>query len=210
MNPPGRIIPESVGIPLPGMETRVVDLESGTQEMPWGEPVEIITTGPQLMKGYLNLPEETAVALREWRGKTWMYTGDVGYMDASGYLYLCDRAKDMLIVGGYKVFSVEVEDKLAQMPAVEQSAVVGTPNPERPGSEIVNLYVQLSPEASGDEAALRQEILEFCQEQMSPYKVPRVIRFIDQLPVTVVGKIDKKLLRQWAMAEQSASPADHS
>ena len=83
-----------------------MDLETGTNEMPFGEAGEIITTGPQVMKGYLNLPDETAKALREWRGKTWMYTGDVGYMDEDGYIYLCDRAKDMLIVGGFKVFSV--------------------------------------------------------------------------------------------------------
>ena len=125
MNPPGRVKPDAVGIPLPGMETRIVDLETGTQELPCGEPGEIITSGPQVMQGYLNLPQETARALRQWRGKTWMYTGDVGFMDEEGYIHLCDRAKDMLIVGGYKVFSVEVEDKLAGLACIAQSAIVG-------------------------------------------------------------------------------------
>jgi len=199
MNPPGRIKPDAVGIPVPGMETRVVDLETGTREMPFGEPGEIITTGPQVMKGYLNLPEESARALRQWRGRTWMYTGDVGFMDDEGYIHLCDRAKDMLIVGGYKVFSVEVEDKLADLPCVAQSAVVGTPDPARAGSEIVHLFVKTTPEASGrDPAQLREEITAFCRANMSPYKVPKVIEFVDELPLTPVGKIDKKVLRAQA------------
>jgi long-chain acyl-CoA synthetase len=130
---------------------------------------------------------------------TWMYTGDVGFMDEEGYIHLCDRAKDMLIVGGYKVFSVEVEDKLADLECVARSAVVGTPDPERAGSEIVHLFVQLAPPAANrDRAALRDEITAFCRTSMSPYKVPRRIEFIEELPLTPVGKIDKKVLREQA------------
>jgi len=197
MNPLGRIKPDAVGIPLPGMEVRIVDVETGERELPCGEAGEIITSGPQVMKGYLNLPEESARALRQRDGKTWMYTGDVGFLDEEGYLHLCDRAKDMLIVGGFKVFSVEVEDKLAALDCVAQSAVVGAPDPQRSGSEIVHLFVQRSPQAADtDPDALRQQITDFCRTHMSAYKVPKVIEFIDALPLTAVGKIDKKVLRE--------------
>ena len=195
-NPPGRSVPSSVGIPVPGADTRIVDLETGTQEMPFGEPGEIITSGPQVMKGYLNLPEESANSLRHWRGKTWMYTGDVGYMDEEGYIYLCDRAKDMLIVGGFKVFSVEVEDKMQSMDQIATTALIGQPDANRPGNDIVHLYVEPTLAAKTlDKAELEANILAFCREHMAPYKVPKVIHIIDAIPLTAVGKIDKKALR---------------
>jgi long-chain acyl-CoA synthetase len=195
-NPPRCSVTTSVGIPLPGADTRIVDLESGTRELPFGEPGEIITSGPQVMKGYLNLPGESAKAMREWCGRTWMYTGDVGFMDENGYVTVCDRAKDMLIVGGFKVFSIEVEDKIKGLNWIAESAVIGTPDEKRPGNEIVNLYVQLTPEAvSRDPDLAKDEITAFCRENMSPYKVPKVIHFIDAIPLTPVGKIDKKVLR---------------
>ncbi len=195
-NPPSRAVPTSVGIPVPGADTRIVDLDAGTEEMPPGEPGEIITSGPQVMKGYLNLPDESAKALRQWRGKTWMYTGDVGYMDEEGYIYLCDRAKDMLIVGGYKVFSVEVEDKLQGLGCVQATAVVGTPDDARPGNDVVNLCVEVSPaHIDRVEADIAEEISAYCRENMAPYKVPRHIHFVDHIPLTSVGKIDKKALR---------------
>jgi long-chain acyl-CoA synthetase len=196
-NPPMRAQPTSVGIPVPGADTRIVDLETGTKEMPVGEPGEIITSGPQVMKGYLNLPEESAKAMRQWRGKTWMYTGDVGYMDKEGYIYLCDRAKDMLIVSGYKVFSVEVEDKLQTLDCIANSAVIGTADEKRPGNDIVNLYVELTPEANKLEPeAVTAKILAFCRENMAPYKIPKLIHIIDHIPLTAVGKLDKKALRE--------------
>jgi long-chain acyl-CoA synthetase len=192
----------SIGIPVPGADTRIVDLETGTEEMPFGEAGEIITSGPHVMKGYLNLPEESAKAMREWRGKTWMYTGDVGYMDDEGYIFLCDRAKDMLIVGGYKVFSVEVEDKLKSLDFIAESAVVGTPNKKRPGNDIVNLYVELKPdEKDRDAEVISKKVQEYCRANMAAYKVPKVIRVIDAIPLTPVGKIDKKVLRAKAQSE---------
>jgi len=196
-NPPGRTKVGSVGIPVPGADTRIVDLETGTKEMPVGEAGEIITSGPQVMLGYLNLPQESDKAMRQWQGKTWMYTGDVGYSDEEGYIFLCDRAKDMLIVGGFKVFSVEVEDKLKALDFIAESAIIGCPDPARPGNDIVNLFVQLTDSAcEGDQAHYRNTITEYCRANMSPYKVPKVIHFIDQIPLTAVGKIDKKVLRQ--------------
>ena len=197
----------SIGIPVPGADTRIVDLETGTKEMPFGEAGEIVTSGSHVMKGYRNLPDETATALREWRGKTWMYTGDVGYMDNEGYIFLCDRAKDMLIVGGYKVFSVEVEDKLKSLDFIAESALIGTPDERRPGNDIVNLYVELNAEAKGrDVEVVSKEIREYCRANMAAYKVPKVIRVVDAIPLTPVGKIDKKLLRaraQSKLAERS-------
>ena len=196
-NPPGRCKPTSIGIPVPHAETRIVDLETGQNEMPIGEAGEIITCGPQVMKGYLNLPEESAKAMRQWRGKTWMYTGDVGYTDEEGYIYLCDRAKDMLIVGGYKVFSIEVEDKLQALPQIALTAVIGEPDEKRAGNDVVHLYVELTSDAKkqGDLEEIESEIFAFCKEKMAPYKVPKKIHFIDAIPLTPVGKIDKKALR---------------
>jgi long-chain acyl-CoA synthetase len=186
----------SVGLPVPSCEVRIMDVETGTQEMPAGEPGEICSSGPQTMRGYLNLPDESAHALRERDGKRWMHSGDVGYMDEDGYIFLCDRAKDMLVVGGFKVFSVEVEDKLKALPMITESAVIGTPDTARPGNDIVNLYVQLSEEhAAQDPDTLRTQILDFMRTNMAPYKVPRHIHFIDAIPLTPVGKIDKKALR---------------
>ncbi len=196
-NPPGRTKSGSVGIPVPGAETRIVDLETGKQEMPVGEPGEIITTGPQVMLGYLNLPEESDNAMRQWQGRTWMYTGDVGYMDEEGYVFLCDRAKDMLIVGGFKVFSVEVEDKLKALDFVAESAVIGSPDQARHGNDIVNLFVQLTDTAREEsETELAEKIIDYCRTNLSPFKVPKRIHFVDEIPLTAVGKIDKKVLRQ--------------
>lgn len=196
VNPPDRCKPEAIGIPLPSVDVRIVDIETGTHEMPYGEAGEIIVSSPSLMKGYLNLPDETANALREWHGKTWMHTGDVGVMDEEGYIYLKDRAKDMIVVSGFKVFSVEVEDKLSALEFIANSALIGTPDPKRPGSEIVNLYVELTTDGKKlDPDKVRAGILEFCRTEMSVYKAPKVIYLIDAMPLTAIGKIDKKVLR---------------
>ena len=196
-NPPKRSKPTTVGIPLPRVDVKIMDLETGTKELPFGEEGEIIANTPGLMKGYLNLPEETEKAVRLIDGKQYIYTGDVGFMDSEGYITLCDRAKDMLIVGGYKVFSIEVEDTLSKLDCVELSAVVGTPDKNRPGNDVVNLFVQLNPkDVEKDKAVLKIEIIAFCRGNMSPYKVPKHIFFVDQLPVTAVGKLDKKVMRE--------------
>lgn len=192
----------SVGLPCAGAKIRIRDVETGEKDMPIGEIGEICSAGPQLMKGYLGLPEESKRAMREIDGERWMFTGDVGYMDEDGYVFLCDRAKDMLVVGGFKVFSVEVEDKLAGLPMVAGSAVIGTPDKKRLGNDIVNLYVALSPEYKArDEAELKTELTSWIRENMAAYKVPKKIFFIDAIPLTPVGKIDKKKLRAEALAE---------
>jgi len=187
----------SVGLPLPGTRFRVVDLSDGETPVPLGQEGELICCGPQVMKGYLNKPEETRNALREHDGARWMHTGDVGRMDEDGFVYVVDRAKDMIIVGGYKVFSSEVEDKLYLHPAVGMCALVGLPNPKRPDSELVKLVVQKS-EAYRDmpDEQVEAELLAFAREKLAPYKVPRIVEFVESLPLTSVGKVNKKALRQ--------------
>ena len=187
----------TVGLPLQGTRVKLMDLETGTWEVPFGDEGEIIVQGPQVMKGYLNKPDETEIALKELDGERWLYTGDVGRMDEEGYVTIVDRSKDMLNVGGFKVFSREVEEKLIDHPAIELCAVVGVPNPKRPGSEIVKLVVQLDrayPERV--EERVIDEILVFARENLSPYKVPKIIEFMEQLPLTPIGKVDKKALRK--------------
>lgn len=198
LNPPQRFKPGYVGVPLPGTEVRIVDAESGEQPMPPNTAGEIIACGPQVMRGYRGMPEATGEALRQHDGRTWMHTGDIGFMDDEGYVRVCDRRKDMLIVGGYKVFSVEVESKVQTLPFVEMCAVVGRPDRERPGNEVVRLFVQRTAGATdaGDQEEHEAEIVALCRSSMAPYKVPREIHFVDALPLTSVGKIDKKALRR--------------
>lgn len=197
MNPRrGRKKIGSVGTPLPSTWVRLVDLETGEKDMPQGEEGELIVHGPQVMKGYHNKPAETAVTIRDHDGRMWLHTGDVARMDPDGFFYIVDRTKDMLNVGGYKVFSREVEEKLYEHPAVELCAVIGLPNPQRPGSELVKLVVQKSPAyRDKPDEDVRTELQDFARANLSSYKTPKVIEFIDAMPVTSVGKVDKKALR---------------
>ena len=148
------------------------------------------------MMGYLNKPDETALSLRESHGETWLHTGDIGRMDSDGFLTIVDRTKDMLNVGGYKVFSREIEDKLYENPAIEFCAIIGVPNPKRPGSDLVKLVVQPSPYFKNvNQELLKAEILAFARENFAPYKVPKIIEFVETIPLTAVGKVDKKALK---------------
>lgn len=186
----------SVGMPIQSTLIKLVDLDTGTKEVPVGEEGEIICRGPQVMKGYHGKPEETAHVLREFQGEKWLYSGDVARMDKDGYFYIVDRTKDMLIVGGYKVFSREVEETLYEHPAIEFCAIIGIPNPDRPGSERVKAVIQLMKnQKDKDKGELENEIMSYCRENMTPYKVPKVIEFVDELPLTPIGKVDKKALR---------------
>ncbi|TFG16326.1 MAG: AMP-dependent synthetase [Promethearchaeota archaeon] len=183
----------TVGLPLPNTELKLVDPESGA-EVPIGQPGEICVKGPMVTTGYFNKPEETKKAIDS---EQFMHTGDMGMMDQDGYLKIVDRTKDMIIVGGYKVFSVKVEDTLTQHPAVGMIATVGIPNPDRPGSEIVKAYIQIDPNFTfdGNEDALKNDILQYAKDNCAPYEVPKIIEFTEELPLTTVGKVDKKALR---------------
>jgi len=182
----------SIGMPVLNTELKIVDEENNV--VPLGDPGEICIKGPMVMKGYHNKPEETANVLDK---DGWLKTGDIAYMDNEGYLRIVDRSKDMIIVGGYKVFSTKIEDVLDKHPAIGMMALVGIPNPDRPGSEIVKAYIQLNPsfEFDGNVEALKEDIISFAKEKCAPYEVPKIIEISDELPLTLVGKVDKKVLR---------------
>ena len=197
MNPRGGLRKlGSVGVPLPNTLVKLVDLDSGAAEVGVDQEGEILVSGPQVMKRYLNRPDETSHALRVHDGITWLHTGDIGRMDADGFITIVDRSKDMLNVGGFKVFSREVEEKLYELPWIEFCAIVGVPNPKRPGTDIVKLVVQpRQMDAQRGARELESEVLSFCRENFAPYKVPKIVEFVDNIPLTSVGKVDKKALR---------------
>jgi long-chain acyl-CoA synthetase len=183
-----------VGMPILNVELKLVDPETG-KEVPLGEPGEICVRGPIVMQGYYNKPEETKKAIDS---DGYMHSGDVGVMDEDGYVKIVDRTKDMIIVGGFKVFSAKIEDTLSKHPAIGMIALIGLPNPDRPGSEIVKAHIQLNPdfEYDGNEEALKEDIIKFAKENCAPYEVPKIIEIAEELPLTVIGKIDKKVLRK--------------
>jgi long-chain acyl-CoA synthetase len=180
----------TVGIPLPNTEVKLVDVSDRSREVSLGEPGEIVIRGPQTFKGYWNKQRETENALKDG----WFYSGDVGIMDEDGYITIVDRTKDMIIVSGYKVFSVEVDDKMNKHPAIELCSSVGLPDPDRPGSEMVKLYVLLK-EGYKPSEEIKEDILNFAKENLAKYKVPKFIEILKEMPLTTIGKVDKKLLR---------------
>jgi len=180
----------TVGVPFPNTEVKLVDVTDRNRDVPLGEAGEIAIRGPQIFKGYWNKPEETKSALSDG----WFYSGDVGVMDEDGYITIVDRTKDMIIVSGYKVFSVEVDDKLNKHPAIELCSSVGIPDPDRPGSEMVKLYVLLK-EGYKPSEEIKADILKFAQENLAKYKIPKFIEILKEMPLTSIGKVDKKFLR---------------
>ena len=173
----------SVGVPVFNTVVRVVD-EQGN-DVPFGEIGEFVTSGPQVVAGYWNKPEETAHALPGGA----LHTGDVGFMDPDGWFYVVDRMKDMIIASGYKVWPREVEDVLYQHPAVREAAVIGVPDDYR--GETVKAFVSVRPGEEVNEA----ELIAFCKERMAAYKYPRSIELVEELPKTVTGKILRRELR---------------
>lgn len=174
----------SIGVPTYGTEIRIVDAETAVP-LPNGEAGEIVIRGPQVVPGYWNKPEATRDAIRDG----WLHTGDIGVMDADGWLYLVDRKKDMINAAGYKVWPREVEDVLYTHPAVREAAVVGVPDAYR--GETVKAVLSLKAGADVTTA----EIIQHCRERMAAYKAPRVVEFIPELPKTVTGKILRRELR---------------
>ncbi|PJW13681.1 MULTISPECIES: long-chain fatty acid--CoA ligase [unclassified Geobacillus] len=184
--------PGTVGIGMPLTEYKVVDVATGTQELPPGEVGELIIRGPQVMKGYWNMPEETAVALRDG----WLYTGDLASIDEEGYVTIVDRKKDLIIAGGYNIYPREIEEVLYEHPAVREAAAVGVPDPYR--GETVKAIIVLKDGMQASE----EEILAHCRKNLAAYKVPRIVEFRAELPKTNVGKILRRALREEASRPQ--------
>jgi long-chain acyl-CoA synthetase len=174
----------SVGMPLPDVIIRIGDLETGEGEMPAGKEGEIIFRAPQLMVGYWNKPEETKEMLRDG----WLYTGDVGYMDDDGYLFITSRKKDLIKTSGFQVWPREVEEVISTHPAVAEVSVAGIADPKQ--GEAVKAWVVL---AAG-KSATQEEIQAWCREKLASYKVPKYVDFRADLPKTMVGKVLRRIL----------------
>ena len=179
----------SIGLPFPDMEARIVDIEIGEKEMPVGETGELVVKGPQVMKGYWNNPDETAHALRGG----WLHTGDIAKMDEEGYFFIVDRIKDMIKTVGENVYPREVEEVLFTHSKVKDVVVVGLP--EEFKGEKIKAYIVLKEGVT----ATKDEIIQYCRERLSKFKVPKEVEFRDQLPKTLVGKVLRRVLRDEEM-----------
>ena len=189
----GMNVEGSIGLPLPDVEPKIVDIDTGTKDLPVGETGELVLRSPNVMKEYWNMPEETEIALREG----WLYTGDIALMDENGYFYIVDRKKDMIIASGLNVYPSEVEDVLYEHPKIQEAAVAGIPDPKR--GETVKAWVVLKP---GDTATV-DEIRDFCRDKLAKYKIPYYIEFRDELPKTMVGKVLRRALAEEDAAKQA-------
>ena len=185
-NPPfsGEAREGSIGVPVPGTDARIVDVETGSEEVPVGESGELVIRGPQVMKGYWNMPEETAEALRDG----WLRTGDVARMDEDGYFYIVDRKKDMILASGYNVYPREIEEVLFEHEEVAEAVAIGIPDEYR--GETVKAFVVRKKESSVTE----EEILTFCKARLAPYKTPKTVEFREDLPKSAVGKLLRRVL----------------
>jgi long-chain acyl-CoA synthetase len=174
----------SCGVPLPGVEVKIFDGED--KELPPCEQGEIVVRGPNVMKGYYKRPEETETVLRGG----WLHTGDVGYLDEEGYLYVTDRIKDMIIKGGYNIYPSEIEGYLEEHPAIREVAVIGLPD-EKYGEEIMAFVVSEPGHVSSEE-----EVIAYAQSRITRFKCPSRVTFLESLPKNPVGKVQKKELKK--------------
>jgi len=182
----------SIGIPISDTQCRIVSLDDGMKDMPLGEPGEVIIKGPQVMKGYKDMPEETANTLRDG----WLYTGDIGTMDQDGYFYIVDRKKDMIISGGFNIYPRDIDEVFYQHPKVQEACSIGIPDPKR--GENVKVFVVLKEGMT----ATKEELIEFCKTRLATYKLPTELEFRKELPKTNVGKILRKQLKAEEMEKR--------
>ncbi len=201
----------SIGLPLPDMEMRIVDLDEGVADVPVGEVGELIMHGPQLMRGYYEMPTETANALRpDADGKLWLYTGDIARMDEDGYFYIVDRKKDMALIGGFNVYPRLVEDVLMEHPAVQEVGVAAIPHPdpEKVGQEALKAWVVVKK----GQTLTDKELITFASEKLARYEIPTRFAFVDELPRTTVGKILRRELARMELEareqQEEAGPAE--
>jgi len=183
----------SVGLPLPDVHVRIVDADDGTRVLAPSEVGEVAIAAPQLMDGYWDRPGETATALRAHAddpgGRRWLHTGDLGYLDDDGYLFIVDRKKDLVKTSGYQVWPREIEETLAAHPAVAEVGAAGIPDPVK--GEVVKAWVVVR----AGQATTAEELRSFCRKTLAPYKVPAQIEFRTELPKTMVGKVLRRALR---------------
>lgn len=195
INPVHRPRYGTVGLPLPLTEAHIVSLDDGVTEMPPGEAGEVVVRGPQVMKGYWNAPEATAQAIP---ADGFFRTGDIGRMDGEGYFTIDERKKDLIKASGYSVFPAEVEALMYRHPAVAEVGVVGVPDAYR-GEDVMAFVVKRAGAADVSE----RQIVDWCREEMSVYKAPRHVRFVETLPRTASGKLLKRVLREKAKSERA-------
>jgi len=188
----------SIGVPIPGTDVKIMDIETGEGEMPAGEPGELILKGPQVMRGYWQMPEETANTLRDG----WLYTGDIARMDDDGYLYIVDRKKEVINTSGFKVYPREVEEVLYEHPEVVEGVAVGVPDEYR--GESVKVFV-VKQEGS---PLTEQDLIDHCKDNLAPYKVPRLVEFRDELPKSAVGKLLKRVLADEERKKAGLAPGE--
>jgi long-chain acyl-CoA synthetase len=182
----------SIGLPISDTECRIVDLDKGEKDMPIGEPGEMIIRGPQVTKGYLNKPDETANLLRDG----WCYTGDIATMDQDGYFYIVDRKKDMIITGGFNVYPRDVDEVYYEHPKVLEACSIGVPDAKR--GENIKLFVVLKE----GETATAEELIEYGKTKLATYKLPAEVEFRKELPKSTVGKVLRKELRAEELAKR--------
>ena len=181
----------SVGMPLPDVHVRILDADDGRTPVPRGEIGEIVISAPQLMQGYWDNDEQTGEMLRiNARGERLLYTGDLGYMDEEGYLFIVDRKKDLIKTCGFQVWPREIEEVLCSHPAIAESGVVGAPDKMR--GEVVKAWVVVRDEYS----VTAGELKAYCRDRLAPYKVPSKYEFVRELPKTQIGKVLRRVLRQ--------------
>ena len=189
LDDPRKNRPGSIGIPISDTECKIVDAETGVKDLPPLEAGELVIRGPQVMKGYWKMPEETSLVLRNG----WLFTGDIAIMDSDGYFRIVDRKKDMINVSGFKVWPREVEEVLCEHPAVKEAAAVAAPDPE--SGEVVKAFVVLK-EMYTEEIS-PSDIIAFCQERIANYKAPRIVEIVESLPKSTIGKILRRELRKF-------------
>lgn len=182
----------TIGLPLPGIEWKIMDMETGTRELTAGESGELVVTGPTVMKGYLGNQAETAAAIREVNGKRWLYTGDIGFMDEHGRVTLNDRKKQLIKVKGYSVFPTEVEQLMGCHECIAEVAVAGLPD-EQTG-ETVKAWVVLK--ESWRNRITEDELKKWAGANITHYKVPKYIDFIEEIPKSLVGKVLRRQLQE--------------
>jgi long-chain acyl-CoA synthetase len=180
----------SVGFPIPNTDCRLVDIEDGKREVKIGEPGEVLIRGPQVMMGYWNKEEETKDALRGG----WLYTGDIATRDEEGFFYIVDRKKDMIIAGGYNIYPREIDEVLYSHPKVQDAVAVGIPDPYR--GETVKAFIVLKE----GETMTEDEIKGYCKKNLAVFKVPKIYEFRDELPMSMIGKVLRKRLRDEEIA----------